>query len=256
MRTGRTGLPGDPAVGSGRLGSAPRKARRRARDRKRGGSISAGTVDDQAGELRQDDAPAAGQVAAAEAPAAARTAEPEAPTPVAAEPTFDSGEESAYPLDAQIEVPDIGKIAGDEGTVSLWLQPQWDVGNQDDATLMQLGDQLQLTKNVNYLRLELMGQDGVGGLGVPITEWQQGEWHQVTATWNGNAMALYVDGQLVSQTINGQPIELPEEAKLYIGSDYPLNRPVAPGTIGRIDVRGRPLSPAEIAAAYKTAIGR
>jgi hypothetical protein len=201
-------------------------------------------------EVRGGDTPRGGHADAAADSAGAKTPDPSDGPAASAELSFDSGDTAAYPLDAQVEVPDIGQIASAAGTVSLWLQPHWEEGNQDDATLVQIGDRLQLVKNVNYLRLEFVDQGGLGGLGVPITAWQPGEWHRVTATWSAGGLALYVDGQFVSQTVHDHPVDLLPDAKLYIGSDFPLGRPIAPGTIGRVDVRGRPLTPAEVATDY------
>ena len=147
----------------------------------------------------------------------------------------------------------MGKLTGHSGTVSLWLQPQWEEGNHDDAAIVQLGGELQLVKNVNFLRFELARDGGVGGVGVPIADWKAGEWHQVAATWNGNQLSLYVDGRLASTTTHETPVELPPDAMLRIGSDFPVSRPIAPAVIGRVDLRTRPLAPTEIARAYDRA---
>lgn len=165
---------------------------------------------------------------------------------------YDSGE-ALLSTSSPVEVPEMGKLAGGRGTVSLWLKPQWEEGNHDDAAIVQLGGDLQLVKNVNFLRFELARDGGAGGVGVPITDWKPGEWHQVAATWNGNQLSLYVDGQLASTTTRQVPIELPPDTTLRIGSDFPLNRPIAPAVIGRVDLRTRPLAPAEIARAYDRA---
>ena len=161
---------------------------------------------------------------------------------------YQSGEDSRYALDEQIEGPEIGKFASRAGTVSFWLQPDWQPGNQDDASLIELGDNMQIIKNVNFLRFEFTDENGgTGGIGAPITEWKAGEWHQVATTWAGNQFSLYLDGKLVSQTTYpGGPIQLQPDSKLFIGSDFPESRPVAPGTIGKVDVQGHSLPPSEI----------
>lgn len=161
--------------------------------------------------------------------------------------------ESELPLDGRVEVPELGAVAGSRGTVSLWLQPQWQPGNQDDATLAQLGDTLQLVKNVNFVRFELLHAEGMLGVGAPVNEWQAGEWHLLTATWNRNELSLYLDGTLVNQTVQPIPIDLPKDTTLFVGSDFPESRPVAPGVIGKVGLWGRPLGPEEVAAAYKSA---
>ena len=202
------------------------------------------------GGARVGGAPAGTRAAGSAAQAAARTDDdaPRLPPDVA----YDSGD-ALLSTGSPVDVPDVGQLAGHTGTVSLWLQPQWEEGNHDDAAIVQLGGDLQLVKNVSFLRFELARDGGTGGVGVPIADWKPGEWHQVTATWNGNQLALYVDGQLASAATRALPVELPPDAGLRIGSDYPVNRPIAPAVIGRVDLRTRPLAPTEIARAYDRA---
>ncbi|MFN8543769.1 MAG: LamG-like jellyroll fold domain-containing protein [Candidatus Binatia bacterium] len=169
-----------------------------------------------------------------------------------ADPALDAPATS-YPTNAVVEIPEVGKIASGAGTVSFWLEPGWQTGNQDDAAFVQLGDMLQVVKNVDFLRLEAAQENGVAGIGTAITEWTDGERHQVAATWNGNHLTLYLDGQLVSQTDLPAPVKLPPDASLFVGSDFPANRPVAPGAIADLAVRGRALRADEVAAAYRKA---
>jgi len=168
---------------------------------------------------------------------------------------FASDATATYPTNEQVEIPNLEKLAGNTGTLSFWLQPSWQDGNQDDASLMSIADgRLEVIKNVNFLRFEFTDDAGAkGGLGAPITQWKEGEWHQVTATWSGNTYSLYLDGQLVSQTVHPGLVDLPPDSKLAIGSNFPEGRPVAPGVIGRVDVHNRPLAPGEIAHQYQVA---
>jgi len=238
------------------------RAHGRARGRARmlasreGGSLTASAVGDEASGglgssgLRE---PRAGQTV----PGSPQTGATDARAAEAADVAFDGGD-AQYQTQAQVEVPDVGKITGAAGTMSFWLEPGWQEGNQDDATLMNLGDgRLQIIKNVGFLRFEFVDDGGnPGGIGTSIAEWREGEWHQVTAVWNGNQYLLYVDGQLVSQTVHDGRVDLPSDAKLYIGSDFPEGRPVASGTIGRVDLHNRPLGPGEVAGNYNSAAGR
>ena len=222
-----------------------------------GGSLTASSIGDEASGglassgLRE---PRAGQTGAGgTAPGATDARAGDTRTDVA----FDGGD-TAYETQAQVEVPDVGKITGAAGTMSFWLQPGWQEGNQDDATLMNLGDgRLQIVKNVGFLRFEFVDDTGgTGGVGTSIAEWREGEWHQVTAVWNGDQYSLYVDGQLVSQTVHDGRVDLPSGAKLYIGSNFPEGRPVAHGTIGSVDVHNRPLGPGEVAGNFNAVAGR
>lgn len=56
----------------------------------------------------------------------------------------------------------------------------------------QLGDgRIEVTKNIDYLRYEFTDDGGIANsIGWPITDWKQGEWHQITVTWNGTEYAL------------------------------------------------------------------
>jgi hypothetical protein len=164
-------------------------------------------------------------------------------------PVYDSGAEARFSTAAQFEVPDGGKVTPASGTVSVWLQPGWTDGNQDDASLVELGDHgLHIFKNVDFLRFEFTDSDGAAhGTGTNIDAWKGGEWHNVTATWGDGVISFYVDGQVVAERVAAQ-LDLPSGSKLLIGSDYPPGRPVAPGALGNIQVYDRPSTPAEVTA--------
>ena len=180
----------------------------------------------------------------------------------ASEPTnsdiaFMSGSGVQYPTDSRVEIRDIDEITGHAGTMSFWLQPGSEAANQDAATLLQLGDgRIEVIKNANYVVFKFADDGGItSGLGAPITDWAQGEWHQITTTWNGTEYALYVDGQLITQMSHDGVVDLPSGTKLYIGSNDPERRSVAPGTIGQVDLHNRPLTPGEVANQFLAARG-
>ena len=251
-------------LGRDRLGSS--RAPVRAHGQRRGnaqGSLQAGSVGVGSGAVGQAAPPRMGPSPMhpgqlAWSPPGAAAPEPGSPPEevqnLPPDVAFQSRDDDQYAVDAQVEIPDVGKVAGQAGTLSFWLQPQWGQGNQDDATLVQLGD-LQIMKNVHYLRFEAAEDSGLGGLGAPIDGWKAGEWHQITATWNGSEMSLYLDGQFVGRTINDAPVDIPPDAKLFLGSDFPQGRPVAPGMIEQVYVRNRVLTPAEVAMRYLHAVG-
>jgi hypothetical protein len=250
---------------------AARQARRAARQQMAAGrpdpSVSVGAAaGDATAHLGDGGAPAlGGQAAAVQAaqPAApqdaAKPAPPEAPeAPAVSDVTFASEDTAQYTTSDPVAVEGLDNIGPRAGSLSFWLQPQWGEGSADDASFLELGDgQLRVVKNVNYLRFEWMSQDGgSSGIGVPIAEWKPGEWHAVTTTWNGNTYSLYVDGQLVSTKTDFGAVPLPDDPRLWIGSNYPETRPIAPGLISRVDVRNRPLGPGEVAAGFNATTGR
>jgi hypothetical protein len=136
------------------------------------------------------------------------------------------------------------RLGGSSGSVSFWFQPRWNDGNQDDASFLEIADgSVRVVKNVDYLRLEFVDEDGVEhGLGAPISDWKPGEWHQVAGSWDGLTVALYFDGGLVRQAEIDAPLVLPDGPRMRLGSDFPDYRPIAAGVVGGVRVNDRPLS--------------
>jgi hypothetical protein len=152
-----------------------------------------------------------------------------------------------------VEADDLAEtVAGEKGSVAFWFQPHWQAGNQDDATFIDMADgQFRLTKNVDFLRLQFTDvEGGTHSMGVPITQWESGEWHQIAASWDGNVFQLYLDGELVREASIDSPFSLPEKTRVLLGSDF-QNRPIAPGVMGGLDARNDPLSPDEAKRRYE-----
>jgi hypothetical protein len=246
-------------VGRSFRGDHPRERKRSSRHEKRARKsehgLQASRVGEQEAGIPEEPSQRAGQ-SPGSAPRTSPGGEPPPPPPTRSDVAFQSEDTAQYPTGNQVEIPDLEKLAGHAGTVSFWLQPQWQEGNQDDAAFIDVaGGRLQVIKNVNFVRFEFTDDQGLkGGVGAPITEWKAGEWHQVTATWSGNQRTLYLDGQLVSQG-SGGPVSLKADTTLAIGSDFPVSRPVAPGVIGGVDVYDRPLGPSEVTHGFTQAIG-
>ncbi len=172
-----------------------------------------------------------------------------APAP---EVAYDGGADHVFNTKSQIQVPDAANITGDAGTVSFWVKPQWGPNSQDDATFVQLGDSgLQVVKNVNFLRFEYIDQNGTeNGLGTNLGEWPDQQWRQVTATWTNGSLALYVDGQLISQNHYQYPPTFGQETKLLVGSNFP--GPVAPGELSNLTVLNRDSSATEVSNNFQS----
>jgi hypothetical protein len=174
-----------------------------------------------------------------------------APEP-APEVAYDGGADHVFSTTSQVQVPDAANITGEAGTVSFWLKPEWGPTSQDDATFVQLGDSsMQVVKNVNFLRFEYLDSNGTeNGLGTNIGDWQSDQWRQVTATWTGGNLSLYVDGQLISQNRYPNPPTFGEETKLLVGSDF--SGPVAPGQVSNLTVLNRDSSGTEVSQQFQS----
>jgi hypothetical protein len=116
--------------------------------------------------------------------------QPELPTELGL--TYDSGPDTRFSTASQFEVPEAGNLTDKGGTVSLWVQPEWTEGSQDDTDLVQLGENtLHIFNNVNFVRFEFIDNSGTAqGTGTSIGEWQGGDWHNITATWDGGTISF------------------------------------------------------------------
>jgi hypothetical protein len=172
-------------------------------------------------------------------------AEPQIPGVV-----FTSDDGKQYATTEPVDLPDSDDFSRDTGSVNFFLEPGWEGDNQDDADFIDLGDGgLRVVKNVNFLRFEYIDSNGVeGGVGAEISDWKVGDPHQVTATWDGSNMNLYLDGKLVSQRPNPGLQRNDEKGPVILGSAYPADRPIAPGVMSQVQLFNRPLDPSEIVA--------
>ena len=168
---------------------------------------------------------------------------------------FDSRGGAYVAEDGKLVIPGVGDLLGDTGSVSFTVEPDWNGTDDGDHSLVQLRDphfwenRVQIFKNGRYLRFLFTPDSGEeSGVGVDVTEWQQGQPHQVTAVWADGVTMLYVDGQLAgTQPYNGK-LALPPGVSLYLGSDHPGGIPGAAARLSQFQAYGRELTPDEVSA--------
>lgn len=167
---------------------------------------------------------------------------------------YDSGTEQRFSTSTQTELPDVGKLSGEAGTMAFWLRPEWAGDDQNDTVFLQLGDSgVHINKNVTYLRFEVTGSEGnEQGLGAYIGDWKPGEWHQVVGTWVGGQFVLFVDGKPVSQKMLTDLPDFQQDTRVYVGSNLPPGN-TAIGDLSHVKVLNRPLTPAEVADLFQAA---
>src|SRR5262249_22485571 len=104
---------------------------------------------------------------------------------------FESPPEARYPTGTPARIPVDGQFSDRGGTVSLWLDPAWGGTSQDDAGIVKIGDgTLRLVKNVTFIRFEAMDPNGhVDGVGIPIGDWQPGQWRFLSVTWDSGTIS-------------------------------------------------------------------
>jgi len=123
-------------------------------------------------------------------------------------------EKQEYNASANIRWPAKGNIRLEQGTIEAWVRPAFDpkvevapddpsrgLFNRDFIWLQYGGNQVIYYWNIDDrgMRFVLRTPDGQ----YPIcfgarSDWKAGEWHHIAASW-GDAIRLYVDGQLVGE---------------------------------------------------------
>jgi hypothetical protein len=160
-----------------------------------------------------------------------------------------------FDTDSRVQAADRVPITADAGTVSFWAQPQWDSGNPDHATFVQIGETgLRIVKDGSFLRFEYTDSNGDNALGgvTNIGDWGSGDWRYVAATWQSGTLALYVDGQQVFVSTPDEPPPFQADPRLYVGSTVATNGgPVAPAQLSHLTVANRTLSSDEIRALFE-----
>lgn len=115
-----------------------------------------------------------------------------------------------------------GNVDRTQGSVEFWLHPEWNGDDAKSHTFFEVGsgwfNRMRIMKDgANNLRFIVWDSSTEYGVAHHVAEWTAGEWHHVAATWDGNTIALYVDGQQVDSRDDANvPATL--AATVYVGS--------------------------------------
>ncbi len=179
-----------------------------------------------------------------------------------------------------------------QGTVELWIAPQnWkvtDPGWQQFFHAAQPHFFLRIDKTRPYYITATLSHDSLPGKAKPTAagaqarvnpeDWENGKWHQVVVTWNQEMLSLYIDGKEPMKTPLriGKQTVAPTRPFVKLNSQTPLPAALPGGwfsvgmspnwtarkevlpenstAIDSIAIFDRPLSAAEIRAAYEKVI--
>ena len=155
---------------------------------------------------------------------------------------------------AQLVYPAAGNVNSSAGTISFEMQPNWAGVDATDNSLVQIRNEhiwentLSIVKNLDALRYIIIDSGGVErNVNVAIDDWAAGERRGVTATWDGDSMALYVNGEQVGENTLPHPLDFSDSTPIHIGSDFLGGSYVgAGGTITDFTIYGRALGANEI----------
>ncbi len=122
-----------------------------------------------------------------------------------------------------------GKVRGEEGSVSLWVRPQWDRNNVNFHTLWNLhGDgRFMLYRSDGNKLIFLYRGKGLtdqqfNTLTTSTEDWKANEWHHVAVTWRAGQVRLFVDGGLKREVTDAQLVlpEVTQTSDFFIGDAY------------------------------------
>lgn len=102
-----------------------------------------------------------------------------------------------------------GGWSWDQGTVEMWISPQFDMTQvQDFSSLIAMQDEpfmpgLRGSLQIIYTKTQQIGfminANMENILGSPVLNWKKGEWHHVAVSWGANGMHFYLDGKMISK---------------------------------------------------------
>ena len=126
----------------------------------------------------------------------------------------------------RIEFPNAGN-AGEAGTISFQVKPDWSGADQTDNALVQIrgehqwNNRLELVKNGEFLRFIVTDDTGKEtDISTRISNWQPGEQHDVRASWGEGTTTLYIDGQVAGQNSYPGTVHFSDGTPMFLGGDY------------------------------------
>ncbi len=94
-------------------------------------------------------------------------------------------------------VPTENRLQATEGTVELWVRPDFQPGDGENHPLLSVGFSLHFgVSPEGVLAAYLPSEDGseIDLAMTSVLSWVPGEWHHVALTWNCDNLTLFLDG--------------------------------------------------------------
>jgi hypothetical protein len=126
----------------------------------------------------------------------------------------------------QVYFPSAGNISSTEGTLEFWIKPRWNGNDGQGYVVLRfgVGGGMYFAKDGANNWRSIFNRFGVGspevGVAFNVSAWQAGQWHHAAFTWRSEALKLYVDGQLLSQSQVTIPLNVVNEPTFQLGADF------------------------------------
>ena len=159
-------------------------------------------------------------------------------------------------VDDYITVPNNPSLNPSTITVNAWILSNNSPGTYAPPIVQKSdyrGYTLELTADSSqvkfWVKLEKTNPDWTNWVGSPGGTLTPGTWTHVAGIYDGTAVSLYMNGQLIGSTPEVASI-VHSESDLNIGRNSYETRPFFKGLIDEVGIFNRALSPEEIAAIY------
>ena len=152
-----------------------------------------------------------------------------------------------------LDYSDSGNILGKEGTLEMWVQPNWDGNGGHENVFMEFGVFpyiLYIHRVEDYM--ELLYATGEGNewysAGSSATDLRAGNWYHLAFSWEeNNSINVFINGALVgSRSIDS----LPEISTNYLRFGNPYGAGID-GVIDEVRISQRVRTPEEINTTYQ-----
>jgi len=115
-----------------------------------------------------------------------------------------------------------GNINPQQGIIELWLKPLWAGNDNQSHVFLDAGNgwynRIRIMKDAaNNFRFMVWSPDTEYGVSQNVYDWVPQEWHYVRVTWQGDTIALYLDGVLC-ETRSSVVMPSALVGRMYIGS--------------------------------------
>jgi hypothetical protein len=153
-----------------------------------------------------------------------------------------------------------GNLPKDRGAMDLWIQPQWEPGDQErrgfvcETGRAKVGvNTIWLWKIGSGLRFDVRDPED-SYITAGISDWQRGEWHHIVANWDcEKGISLYVDGKVIGER---ECTWIPRTGLRFAVGKRQRNSEAAMATFEDLHIYARPLTAAEVTAAYEGKLAR
>jgi hypothetical protein len=169
-----------------------------------------------------------------------------------------SGAGLSFPAGNQLFYGSAGNINVTEGTMELWIKPNWNGNDSRHHSIVRHGSTggMWIGKDsANNLRLILNRYGSAGGsevdTGFNIADWRANQWVHVAFTWSNSqkVVRIYVNGVMKSSRTFNQALPAINSDRFQIGGDG--TNSYLDAVIDEIGIYGAALSSDQIALRYQ-----